>query len=389
MSKLKLSNSQRDLYLQCPRKYYYRYIKKMRPRAKGSALFFGGAFDYAIEGLLEHRNVQESKKAFTERWMNQEANLNCKFGKADYIEKIMQEDDIIRLQACIDNLNKSKPRDDYEKHGNVLKLVSDIKKLGDNSFVRDLSPQEEHFLHFANVLSMNRKGHLMLESFAEHIMPHITQSVGTQVEVDIAHPEGHKIIGYIDLVCKMEGYKLPSGRVLTADDIVVADVKSAGAAYWAKLDDLTSSDQLDIYLVSPAVQNIRPTNLIAYFATSKQISTHEESICKECGNKKTSSHRTCNAEVDGKRCGGEWDLRQTFYCESKIVIGERNLEEAQLILNDYDDVLVGVTNQVFPRNRNSCQAYGGFCEYINVCGKCLTTEQEDDKVAEWIKERGE
>jgi hypothetical protein len=389
MSKLKLSNTQRDLYLSCPKKYYFRYIRKMRPRAKGSALFFGGAFDHAIEGLLADRQLAPAKVAFTERWMAQEGNLNCKFSKTDYVEKILQPDDIARLTACVDNLNKSKALDDYHDHRNVLKLVSDIKKMKEASFLRDLTHEEEQFLHFATLLSMNRKGHLMLESFHEHILPHITQVVGTQVEIDIQHPDQHKITGFIDLLCKMEGFKLPSGRVLTADDVVVADVKSAGAAYWAKLDDLNNSDQLDVYLVAPQVQNIRPTNLVAYFATSKQISTHEESICKSCGNLKRSSHKTCNAEVDGKRCNGEWELKQRFYCESKIVIGERNVEEAQLILNDYDDVLVGVSNHVFPRNRNSCNLYGGVCEFIDVCGRCFTKEQEDAKVDEWIKKHGE
>lgn len=389
MSKLKLSNSQRDLYLQCPKKYYFRYIRKMRPRAKGSALFFGGAFDHAVECLLEHRDLAKAKQAFTERWMAQESNTNCKFGKNDYVEKIMLDEDVARLQSCVDNLNKSKPKDDYFEHGDVLRLVKDLKKMGENGYTRDLTREEELFLHFANVLSMNRKAHLMLESFAEHILPHITQVVGTQVEISVPHPEGHSITGYIDLLCKMEGFKLPNGRILTADDLVVADVKSAGAAYWAKLDDLTNSDQLDLYLSSPQVQQIKPTNLIAYFATSKQISTHEESICKSCGNLKRSSHKTCNADIDGKRCGGEWDLQQEFYCESKIVIGERNLQEAELVLNDLDDVLHGVLNGVFPRNRNSCEAYGGFCDYIAVCGRCPSREVEDLKVKEWIEKKGE
>jgi hypothetical protein len=66
VTKLKLSNSQRDLYLQCPKKYFYRYIRKMRPRAKGSALFFGSAFDHATEILVNERDLVKAKVAFTE-----------------------------------------------------------------------------------------------------------------------------------------------------------------------------------------------------------------------------------------------------------------------------------------------------------------------------------
>ena len=389
MTTLKLSNSQRDLYLQCGRKYYYRYIRKMRPKAKGSALFFGGAFDHACEGLLEHRDLAKAKISFTERWMAQEGNLNCKFAKNDYIDKILKPEDLLRLKLCVDNLNHSKAKADYQRHKDILKLVQDIKKMGENSFLRELTSEEDQFLHFANLLCMNRKGHLMLESFNKNILPHLTQIVGTQVEIDIKHPDGHKITGFIDLIAKMAGYKLPSGRTLTNDDILVLDVKSAGATYWAKLDDLTMSDQLDTYLISDAVQNIKATNLIGYLAVSKQISTLEESICSSCGHKKTTSHKTCNAEVQGKRCGGTWDVRQEYYCDAKIVVGERDLNQAAAMLEDYTDVLTGVTSQVFPRNRSACNAYNSFCEYIEICGKCPSKDIEDIKIQEWIKQKGE
>lgn len=389
MNKLKLSNSQRDLYLQCGRKYYYRYVRKMRPKAKGSALFFGGAFDHAVEGLLEHRDLAQAKISFTERWMAQEGNLNCKFAKNDYVDKILKPEDITRLKLCVDNLNHSKAKGDYHDHKDVLKLVQDIKKMSENNFLRELTKEEELFLHFANVLCMNRKGHLMLESFYANILPHITQTIATQLKISIPHPDGHEVTGLVDLVAKMTSYKMPNGRVLTDDDILVLDVKSAGATYWAKLDDLTMSDQLDTYLISPEVQNIRPTNLIGYLAVSKQVSTLEESLCKSCGNKKSSSHKTCNAEINGKRCGGEWDTRQTYYCDAKIVVGERDLAQASAMLEDYTNVLTGVLSEVFPRNRGSCFAYNGVCEYIKVCGQCPSKEIEDIKIAEWIKTDGE
>lgn len=387
--KLKLSNSQRDLYLQCSKKYYYRYIKKMRSRAKGSALFFGGAFDHACETLLEHRDLPAAKIAFTERWMNQEGNSNCKFAKTDYVEKILEASDVAKITACIDNLNHSKAKEEYAKQQDTYKLVSDIKKLGESSFSRELTKEESQFLHFATLLSMNRKGLLMLESFYANILPHLTQVVGTQVKIDIQHPDGHSITGFIDLVAKMTGYKLDNGRVLTDDDIIVLDVKSAGAAYWAKLDDLTMSDQLDSYLISPEVQAIKPTNLIGYLAVSKQISTHEESICKSCGNKKSSSHKTCNADIDGKRCNGEWDMRQTFFCDAKMVIGERDLAQASVMLEDYTGVLNGVLAEVFVRNRNSCNAYGSYCEYMDICGKGCGKDVEEAKIADWISSKGE
>lgn len=389
MSKLKLSNSQRDLYVQCPKKYFFRYIRKMRSKSKGSALFFGGAFDHACEFLLNERNLSKAKIEFTERWMAQENNRNCKFAKADYVDKILNSDDVAKLTACIDNLNHSKAKEDYATHRDTLRLVKDIKKLGESSFARPLTNEEEKYLHFANVLCMNRKGLLMLQAFNDKIMPHITEVVGTQISINIPHPDGHSVGGLIDLVAKMEGYKMPDGRVLTKEDNLVLDVKSAGATYWAKLDDLTASDQLDSYLISDAVQSLGATNLIGYLAVSKQISTVEESVCKLCNNKKVSAHKTCNAEINTKRCGGEWNVLQEYYCEAKIVVGERDLNQAGLMLDDYSDVLAGIINGVFPRNRGACDAYGSVCEYSSVCGRCPSKELEDSAIEIWKRERGE
>jgi hypothetical protein len=167
--------------------------------------------------------------------------LNCKFAKADYVDKILTQDDVLRLTSVVDNLNHSKAKEDYEKHKDVLRLVKDIKKMNEASFLRELTYEEQQFLHFANILCMNRKGLLMVQSFYDRILPHISEVVGTQVKITIPHPDGHEVTGLIDLLCRMEGYKMPSGRVLTRDDVVVADVKSAGATYWEKLDDLSNS----------------------------------------------------------------------------------------------------------------------------------------------------
>ena len=59
MKKIRLSNSQRSLYTLCGKKYFYKYIKKLRPRAKGSALFFGSAFDEASDVFFGGGNLED------------------------------------------------------------------------------------------------------------------------------------------------------------------------------------------------------------------------------------------------------------------------------------------------------------------------------------------
>lgn len=402
---MKVSNTQRSLYLQCPQKYKYRYIHKLRPRNKGSALFFGSAFDSASDILINHRDLPSAKVKFTELWMAHEQNLSCKFSKTDLDVRLYEPSDLAKLTASADNLNVSEAKKRYDrgyvtedKDGNsvqpteppIILLIKDIKKMKDQSFMRDLTLEEERFLHYATVLSMLRKGLLMLESFHKNILPHITGVIGTQVKTEIKNGLGDEINGYIDLLCNMSGYKLPNGRILAADDLVVADVKTASPTYWGKLDNIQDSDQLDGYAASPQVQSIQATNLVCYMAVSKQVSKDEKSFCKSCGNEKTSSHKKCNAEIDGKRCNGEWDEKVTYFCESKIVIAERNLQEAAKVYEDMDMIVRGIKAGVFPRNRESCDAYGQICEYKSICGKaCSSHEQEESELQKWRDQYGE
>lgn len=386
---MRVSNTQRSLYLQCARKYKYRYVHKMRSKEKGSALFFGSAFDTASDVLFHERDLDKAKEKFTDLWMAHEDNLNCKFSKTDLDIRLLTSDDLSKIEAISDNLNTSKAKKQFDQDQDVLALIKSIKSMKDQSFMRDLTLEEERFIHYVHMIGMLRKGFLMMESFHKNILPHITEVISSQMKVDVKNPDGDTIIGYIDLLCRMEGYKLPNGRILTKDDIVVADVKTAGVTYWAKLDNLDNSDQLDTYLASPQVQEIAPTNLIAYMAVAKQISKDEKSFCSQCNHEKTSSHRTCNNEIDGKRCGGSWDEDITYFSDAKIVIGERDLNEASQVYNDYDDIVHAIKAQVFPRNRESCEAYGQICEFKYICGKCLTPEQEEAEIEKWKTKYGE
>lgn len=393
MSKIRLSHSQREMYSLCARKYYYKYIKKMRPRAKGSALPFGSAFDDATDVLFKGETLQDAKDAFTDRWMPIEDNLDIKFSKSDFVEKILTEMDWKKLKSVVHLLNNSKPKQEYENGGTIEQLVKDFIKFWKSDFIRDLTPEEERFLHYAHVLCMLRKGHIMLDSFNNDIMPHVTKYHGSQVKISIKHPDGHEVMGYIDLLCEMAGYKLPSGRVLKENELVVVDVKSAGPTAWKKHDDMLKAPQLDTYLVSDQVQDLaielngEETNLMAYFVTSKTIRTNTEYHCKKCKNLKEGRHKTCNAVENGVRCEGEWEKSENHYVESKIVTTERNLDEARLVYSDFNCTLTGIQNNVFPRNRNSCNAFGGVCEYINICGKCF--EDPEKEIEKWKEQYGE
>lgn len=365
----------------------------MRPRAKGSALPFGTAFDEATDVLFNNGTLQEAQDAFSNSWLAHEDNYNVKFSKTDFIDRLLTQNDIDRLESVVDNLNNSKPKQEYGEHKNVLQLIKDFIKFRDSSYIRELSNEEEQFLHFANILCMNRKGRLMLESFHNEVLPHITKIHGSQLKITIKHPDGHEVTGYIDILGEMAGYTLPNGRVLKEGELVVIDVKTAGTYSWKKHDNLETAPQLDTYLISDEVQGLslqltgKETNLIAYAVTSKVPTKNSLQICKKCGNVKDGRHKTCNAEVNGERCNGEWDNQDTYSFPSKIVVGERNLDEARLMYQDFEDTLVGIQANVFPRDRNSCNAFNSICDYYYVCNKVHNcTKTAIDK---WKEEYGE
>jgi hypothetical protein len=125
--KIRLSHSQAELYNLCGKKYYYRYRKKMRAKEKGSALFFGSAFDEATGHLLEHRNLAEAKELFQQEWLRHEDNINVKFSKSDYTDVLLTENDISRLEMAALNLENTKAVQEYKRHEDVLLLIKDIR----------------------------------------------------------------------------------------------------------------------------------------------------------------------------------------------------------------------------------------------------------------------
>ena len=71
------------------------------------------------------------------------------------------------------------------------------------------------------------------------------------------------------------------------------------------------------------------------------------------------------------------------------MIGERNLQEATKVYEDYDMVVRGIKAEIFIRNRDSCDAFGQICAYKSICDKCLTPEQEELAIEKWKEEKGE
>lgn len=186
------------------------------------------------------------------------------------------------------------------------------------------------------------KGRLLVEEYQRVIIPKIDKVISVQSELD-ERP------GFIDFIAVINGEK------------VLVDNKTASRPY---RDDSVQDDlQLALYTYSKGLSR-------AGFAVAvKNIQFDTIKTCKKCGfiNKGT-SHRTCPAIVNEKRCGGEWSIVNKPIPQVQLIIDDV-LEDLQETLNEQ----IGKTEECiaagqFPRILNHCKNYyGESCPYYRRC----------------------
>ena len=185
----KLSHSARETFETCGYKYELHYNKRLRSILTSSALLFGSAFDEALNVLLLDRDLEKAKQVFLTEWLKNEHNFNIVYYKMD--------------------LN--------------LELV-DHEVQWDIAGVKDEN-QRKHYEHF---FSMEAKGLLMLEAYAENILPRIKNVIAVQKSFELPFPKQNGIVrGIIDLIAEIE---LDSGEIVSA----ILDNKSTSAPYTKK-----------------------------------------------------------------------------------------------------------------------------------------------------------
>ena len=73
MSKIRLSNTKRNKFKECSRRYDFHYNFKYRSKFLGSALFFGVAYDEALNRMLLDKKddlTEEEIESFKENQEN-------------------------------------------------------------------------------------------------------------------------------------------------------------------------------------------------------------------------------------------------------------------------------------------------------------------------------
>ena len=326
-----------------------------------AALLMGSAVDKACEALMKDPSV-DANDIFYAMWSNQEINkvptflpyaTNIVYADADFDAELLLPGDWQRIKNQMKAQYPTNPPTEEPEA-----FISKIYGIKGTVGFANLSEQMKVILNFANWLCLASKGLLMIEAVKRDFVPNIVEVLSAQEKIELEH-EGDSVLGYIDLVARWKGYDKP----------VVLDFKTSARKY----DEETSvimSPQLSLYMnaVSDKYEN---TRLAGFLVLSKQIKKNRVKICAKCGNDGSGGrHKTCDKEIEKKRCHGEWKETLKLEATTQTIIREIPPRTEEIVMENISYINDAIKNGIFHRNLNACGNNGGFmCEFIGLCYK--------------------
>jgi hypothetical protein len=327
--KKNLSYSGYSTYVTCPYKYDLHYNQKIKPETTPFHLVFGSAVDKALNDILVGKSKENAlKHAGKELFRLFKEKIT--FEQSDFDVELFSILTEVRLVNKFERLGwKGKNLGELGE-----KLFSIIQMDG------ALTESQYSTLKYLIFYSGLEKVSLMIDAFNDYVMPRIEEVIGVQEQVKR---------GILDVKARLKGI----------EGVTVCDNKTSARDY--PLDAVLNSVQLAGYGAETG----------AYFVFNKTVKknrTKECSICKKNGTGQR--HKTCDAVVDGLRCGGEWNETITPEIVPQIIVDKVPEHNRVMVEQAYQDVEKLIETKVFPKNLNSCgQQYGKPCPYINLCWK--------------------
>jgi hypothetical protein len=345
---VKISNSAKDKYQSCPRKYYYHYIEKLRSPKVFSSLFFGNALDDAFSRMLleKKKDLTENEKAgleftpqetFASRMLETtndagqivqipQSNL-ADYYTSDFDASLFTPEIVAlvqKMEPSYNNLQKIVAFHEYCKT-NLSPKNKNKKRLSDDEFI---------LYNYINWLSLNEKGKLMVKAYQRDIIPQIHEVYDIQKEISIMNEMGDEIRGKIDLIASFtDKPEVP----------FICDNKTSSKAYADS--SVAESEQLSTY--SEAENN--PNG--AYIVVQKTVFKKEPKI-----------HTQIVKDVINNTI-----IEKTFDIYAKVC---ENISAA------------GSEKDNYPQNWNSCFEYGKICPYYQICkhnskGNLISCKKEE------------
>ena len=355
---VRLSHSAISKFKTCPAQFDLHYNQRIRDSRVGSALLFGSAIDESLNCIMLQKKKEltpEEEKMikldpfqvfdyqFSQMTINKEVedmptSLFLDYYATDFDEDLLQEEDLKRLGMFIKNAG-------YEET-DPIKLFGIVKAAKKEGRIPSV---DFSYFNFCNWLSLRRKGHMMIEAFKEKIMPEIEEVTSIQRKVELPNDDGDLIIGYIDFEAKFKG----------KEGVWTTDNKTSGKKY--KQSDINEKGQLGLY------DEFTQNGQAAYVVLIKKIKKTTVKTCQDCGEVTTRKVKTCAAEIEGKRCGGEFTEEQTMEIETQILFDEILEEAKDEMFEEIGEVLEDIKEGKFPQRRDECFQFGRKCAYFNFC----------------------
>ncbi len=314
----------------------------------GSALFFGSAIDKAIEACLKDSSVDETK-VFDEHWSNVQINkrevalsqsLLVKYSLSDMEWLLLKAEDFDLLEV-------------QAKTHDLKSLYSELTNLKNKR-----SPSQQSLWNFFNWLSLRRKGHLMLQTHRQEILPKIKNVQYTQKEINLDNGRGDTLIGYPDLVCTWEDNKT-----------YIMDYKTTSYAY--EKNAVSISPQLTIY--SHAL-NIKDCGFIVFNKKISKVKT-----CEKCKGETTDGRiKLCNKLIEGNPCGGSLG-NITLHCNIQLLLDQIPEQTEEEVLQKIEEANLGIKAKIFEKNTEMCLKQFK-CPYPSLCRGGKLNEEEYEKL---------
>lgn len=353
----KLSYSQITKYNTCPRSYKLHYIDKWREKSATSFLSFGSAVDSALNAVFkdfkEKKEITIDYKAiFDKHWetitINKKTHnlMDCAlvgYAKSDFVAELLTDQDLVLIKDKtlefapeLKDMDAKELRDHLESRRSQRAYVA-------------FKESEQRLLNVINWLSLKRKAHLMLDAYIKEIIPKFDEIIEYQYKVEL-ESEKKGFIGYVDLIVKFKG----------EETYTIIDNKTSGSPY--NQEDVNFSQQLATYAFATGIHRA------GYAVMLKNIKMNKVKVCKKCNFTGEGRHKTCNNEVNGARCGGEWG--ETVVPEALVQLFTDNipLDKQQMIADNIGEVNDAIEAGCFPKNLSACQnVFGNPCPYIKYC----------------------
>jgi hypothetical protein len=377
----RLSVSQTARGTSCAMQWKYWYVDKLRPRTQSAALLFGTAVEAGINELVLRKPNEEVVAAFDKAWSFQKINsvythlpkcTHIVYAESDFDEDLLTEED--RQDICATfGIEADKLTEEIDRV---------YKDKGYQGFL-NMPEDRREFLNYINWLCLYRKALFIFEAIREEFVPLIEKVYSIQEKVELiardadGNPTGDTAIGYADMVVKLFKYDKP----------IVFDWKTSSREY--DKDSVKTSIQLSVYLhdLSDKYEN---TRLAGYGVAFKHIQKNKKKLCTSCGKDGSGkNHKTCDADVDGKRCHGKWQITMSPKAELQILIDEIPEYTEQISLENMASFNQLIKNGVFIRNFDACVKPWGKCPFYGKCRENIgdvglikiESEERDEKVS--------